>query len=172
MADKKKNGLAKKESKLAPIKIGRPTDYTEAFADYICDKIASSDKGLQTLLEQEDNMPHPSTCFRWLGQFPYFREKYAKAREMQADYLADKIVHVANTPMHMLVEEEGYNAYGAYSKTTKADAYQHRRLLIDALKWKASKLAPQKYGDKLDITTQGEKLEPTVIKWGDKKITV
>jgi hypothetical protein len=27
----------------------------------------------------------------------------------------------------------------------------HRRLQVDARKWAASKLAPKKYGDKLDI---------------------
>ena len=172
MAAKKKNELAKKSEKLAPIKIGRPTDYTDAFADFICDKIASSDKGLAILLEEEDNMPSHAACYRWLAQFPYFRERYSRARALQADYIADKIVQIANTPIEMEVQEDGFNAYGSFSKTTKADAVNHRRLLINALQWKASKLAPEKYGDKIDFTTQGEKLEPTVIQWGNKKIQV
>jgi hypothetical protein len=32
------------------------------------------------------------------------------------------------------------------------------KLQIDARKWKASKLAPKKYGDKMDLTTDGEKI--------------
>ena len=36
-----------------------------------------------------------------------------------------------------------------------------QRLKIDAKKWKLSKLAPKKYGDKIDVTTQGEKLNST-----------
>ncbi len=176
MADrnKKKKALPAKKTEEAPVirLRGRPSAYTDAFADYICDKIASSDKGLQTLLEQEENMPHPSMCYRWLHQFPYFREKYTRAREQQADYLADKIIEIASTPIEMIIQEDGVNGYGAYSKTTKSDAYNHRRLLIDAMKWKASKLAPQKYGDKVDITSDGKRVEQTIIKWGEKEIQV
>ena len=34
------------------------------------------------------------------------------------------------------------------------DAVQRSRLRIDTRKWYASKLAPKKYGDKLDLTAQ------------------
>ena len=33
------------------------------------------------------------------------------------------------------------------------------RLKIDALKWAASKSAPKKYGDKVDVTSDGEKVQ-------------
>ena len=41
---------------------------------------------------------------------------------------------------------------------TKADMIQHRRLQIDARKWVLAKMNPKKYGDKVDLTSDGEKL--------------
>lgn len=55
-------------------------------------------------------------------------KKYARAREEQADYLADEIVSIAD-------EEEDP---------------QKARVRIDARKWTASKLRPKRYGDKVD----------------------
>ena len=46
------------------------------------------------------------------------------------------------------------------------------RELAQHYRWKASKRDPQRYGDKVDITTGGEKIPNTVIQWGDKKIAV
>ena len=61
-------------------------------------------------------------------------EKYARARQRQADTLAS------------MVMTEAFNANDA----------QIGRLRIDALKWTASKLAPKKYGDKIEVETQSQ----------------
>lgn len=49
---------------------------------------------------------------------------------------------------------------------------QRARELAQHYRWKASKRNPREFGDKIDITTQGEKLPATTIIWGDKKIQV
>lgn len=49
---------------------------------------------------------------------------------------------------------------------------QRARELAQHYRWKASKRAPKQYGDKLDVTTLGEKISTTVIKWGDKEIEI
>lgn len=46
------------------------------------------------------------------------------------------------------------------SKTIDA---QMARVEIDARKWFASKFLPKRFGDKIDMTTDGEKIETTVI---------
>jgi hypothetical protein len=79
-------------------------------------------------------MPDTETVRKWLREFPDFLANYARAREEQADFYADEMVTIAD-------ESKDSN---------KA------RLQIDARKWKASKMAPKKYGDKLDITTRDE----------------
>ena len=39
------------------------------------------------------------------------------------------------------------------------DVIQRSRLRYDARKWLVSKLNPKKYGDKIDMTTGGEKIQ-------------
>jgi hypothetical protein len=77
-------------------------------------------------------MPHIGTVLRWVSQNAEFREQYAKAREIQAETLADDIVTIADGPTE-----------GDDSIKTARD-----RLRVDSRKWVASKLLPKKYGDK------------------------
>lgn len=118
-------------------KVGRPSAFTPELANEICDRI-SLGESLRAICA-DDHMPAERTVHRWLSQAPdcsdpddwtnAFRQQYAHAREVQADTFADKIV------------DEAFRATDA----------SIGRLRMDALKWKASKLAPKKYGDKLAI---------------------
>jgi hypothetical protein len=63
-----------------------------------------------------------------------FRAQYAQARDAQHDHWADEILHIADTP----------------NREVDRDV-DHRRLQVDARKWLLSKLAPKKYGDRLDV---------------------
>lgn len=49
---------------------------------------------------------------------------------------------------------------------------QRARELAQHYRWHASKRNPRQFGDKVDVTTGGEKLPATIIQWGDKKIQV
>jgi hypothetical protein len=80
-----------------------------------------------------------STFLDWVAEDPQLAEQYARARTLQAEHYADEIVRIADSAI---------------------DA-QKARLQVDARKWVAAKLLPKKYGDKLDVTSGGEKL-PTV----------
>lgn len=66
-----------------------------------------------------------------------FADRYARAREEQADHFVDEIITIAD----------------------EAEDPQKARLQIDARKWVAGKMRPKKYGDKIDVTSDGEKLE-------------
>lgn len=76
-------------------------------------------------------MPDRVTIYRWLESNENFRNQYTRARAEQADYYAEQIVDEA---------------------MTSHDA-QIGRLRVDALKWAASKMAPKKYGEKVEIET-------------------
>jgi hypothetical protein len=41
-------------------------------------------------------------------------------------------------------------------------------LQVDARKWFASKVAPKKYGDKTDITSNGNTIAVAPIAWSDE----
>lgn len=129
---------------------GRPSGYSEEIADHICEQIAQGNA--LHILCSCDGMPAERTVYQWLEKNPEFAQKYARARERQQDRSVDEIVEIAD----------------------KCIDPNKARVQIDARKWRASKLAPKKYGDKLELsgnsenplavmlqTVQGGSLEPT-----------
>jgi len=113
-------------------KRGRKSTYTPEIAKDICRLI---ENGL-TLVSicQIPEMPDISTVYDWQDANPEFAESYARARQRQADTFA------------AMVMTEAFNSHDA----------QIGRLRIDALKWTASKLAPKKYGDKIEVESNSQ----------------
>jgi hypothetical protein len=112
-------------------KTGRPSTYTHETAKEICRMIENG----MTLVAicQLPDMPDISTVYDWQDSHTEFSESYARARQRQADTFAS------------MVMTEAFNSHDA----------QIGRLRIDALKWTASKLAPKKYGDKVEVEQTG-----------------
>ena len=82
----------------------------------------------------------------WLdGSKPAFSEQYARAREAQADKLAEESLQIADDGRSdTYLDAEG-------NEKTDNEAIQRSRLRVDTRKWLASKMAPKKYGDKVAI---------------------
>jgi hypothetical protein len=97
----------------------------------VCKEIADG-KSLRAICAADD-MPSVETVRVWLIEDGEFSVQYARAREEQADYYADEIIDIADA----------------------AKDANLARLQIDARKWKASKLQPKKYGDKIDLNHSG-----------------
>lgn len=130
---------------------GRPSSFNQQIADTICERLADGES-LRTICQSEE-MPHRATVFRWLADEARkdFRDQYARAREAQADLLVDELRDIADTPQ--LGTKTVSKATG--TEITEADMIEHRRLQVDARKWLAGKLAPKKYGDKMDVEHGG-----------------
>lgn len=129
--------------------MGRSSDYSQEVVEAICRRLIEGES-LRTICK-DDEMPATSTVCLWLTQHAEFAEQYARAREAQADALADEILDIANTPQIGIIrkiKEDGV-------EITEEDMLGHRRLQVDARKWLASKLQPKKYGEKLDTTLKG-----------------
>jgi hypothetical protein len=62
------------------------------------------------------------------------------------------VLEIAETPV--AAEKRVQKADGSVEITT-ADAVDRSRLTVDSLKWYLCKLAPKKYGDKIDATLSG-----------------
>jgi len=131
--------MAKKPAKPT----GRPSDYSDELADEICERLCNGES-LREICS-EDRMPNRATVFRWLGKYESFSDQYARAREEQAQTLADEIVYIADN--QVIGQKTVSKATGL--EITEADMIEHRRLQIDARKWVAAKLLPKKYGDKI-----------------------
>lgn len=138
---------ARKAAASAPKKVGAPTKYTEELADDICEQIMQG-KALHDVAKAV--RVDKTTILRWVEHNPEFRNRYVRAREIQADLLAEEIVSIADE-----LEIEAKYQGDTVTFDVSATAVQRNRLRVDARKWYASKLAPKKYGDKLDTTVAG-----------------
>ncbi len=133
--------------------VGRPSDYTPERAAAICLRLADGES-LRSICKDEE-VPDKSTVLRWLAVHEEFRDQYARAREAQADHYAEEIVDISDDGTNDWMERQSTAEKGAGVNTgwvLNGEHVQRSRLRMDARKWLASKLAPKKYGDKLDTT--------------------
>lgn len=129
------------------MKIGRPSGYTKEIGDEICERL-SDGESLRAIC-RDDHMPNKSMVFRWLYEFQSFRDQYARAKEEQADTLADDILDIADDGRNdTYADDEG-------NKKVDFDAIQRSRLRVDARKWIASKSKPKVYGDRIQQEISG-----------------
>lgn len=122
--------------------MARPSSFTQGVADTICQRITEGESLRRICLD--DGMPAASTVFKWLTDRKEFSEQYARAREAQADHLAEEILQIADDG-----ENDTYQTENGLA--VNHDVIARSRLRVDARKWLASKMAPKKYGDKLAV---------------------
>ena len=120
--------------------------YTDQIADAICERIADGES-LREICAG-NNMPSKSTVFRWLAEDEKetFRDQYARAKEAQAEHMADEILHIADDGTNDWMErfDKDGNSIGWQ---VNGEAVQRSRIRLDARKWLLAKLQPKKYGD-------------------------
>lgn len=121
-------------SKLVVV-VSRPSILSDEVADAIFDRLSEGESLVQIC--RDETMPSVRTVLRWAAENSDFGAEYAHAREAQAEHMDDKILTAAE----------------AADKDAAA-----ARVKVDAYKWRAAKLAPKKYGDKIDVTSGGEKV--------------
>lgn len=138
---------------------GRPSSFTQEKADIICERIAGGES-LRSIC-QDEGMPSFSAVMRWLGDESNstFRNQYARAREAQADFMTEDILSIADEECTMVRAEKHSSRDDDGNGNTEvifdATAVARNRLRVDARKWLASKLAPKKYGDKVQQEVTG-----------------
>lgn len=138
-------------------KVGRPSEYTQRTADIICDRLADGES-LRSICSTA-GMPNRVTVFRWLSQNEEFRIQYARAREAQADTIADEILNIADENTNdTTIDKDG-------NEVTNHDVIARARLKIDTRKWLAGKLRPKVYGDKLQQEHTGADGGPMTIQF-------
>jgi hypothetical protein len=71
---------------------GRPSLYTPKLADEICMAILNGDKGIERLCKEHPHWPSKKTIFNWLNKNKDFQRKYGSAKQIQIDFLIDKLV--------------------------------------------------------------------------------
>ena len=151
-----------------PRKRGRPSSYTDALAVKICRRIAEGESLRKVCLDSD--MPDKMTVLRWLANFEEkaeFRAQYARAREMQADALFDEALEIADEA------SEDWTTAKDGTRVLDHEHVQRSRLRVDTRKWAAGKLAPKRYGDKLQHTGDGGgpiRVRPDLSKLTDEEL--
>ena len=132
--------------------MGNKSTCIPSVQDEICEWIASG-KSLRAYC-RIDGKPSLSTVMDWLNDEANedFRIKYARARETQAEVLADELMEIAD-------EDKG-----------DALKLQHDKMKIETRQWIAAKLLPKKYGNKIEYEDTTKQQRKLVIITSDKDI--
>ncbi len=132
---------------------GRPTIYTDKLGKEICKRISKGESVLSICRDKE--MPVQDTVYNWLldNDKKEFSENYLRARDSQAEVMFEEIVELSDKSVDDIKGDD------------KSDSarVQARKLQIDARHWHLSKLRPKKYGDKLDMTSDGKAIKGNTI---------
>lgn len=126
---------------------GRPTIYSEELAQVICESLMVG-MSLRKICEL-DGMPAISTVMQWLASGKDgFMEQYAHARQVQAEYLLDELIDIADD------SADDYEIVNGEERLNQ-EHIQRAKLRIDTRKWNIEKLAPKKYGAKQQLEHTG-----------------
>ena len=100
-----------------------------------------------------------STFCRWVDEYSQLAEHYARAREDLIEMIATEIIEISDQDVGM---SDGKKDWAAVQK---------HKLQVDSRKWLLSKLAPKKYGDKLELSGDAQnplvtRIERVIVKNG------
>ena len=129
---------------------GRPAIFSIDAADAICARLATGEP--LSRICRDDGMPSLTTVYKWLREHEEFAKNYARAREDQADTLADETLEISDDGTNDWMasndpDNPGYKLNGEH--------VQRSKLRVDARKWAAAHLRPKKYGDLKQVELSG-----------------
>lgn len=134
---------------IQPVKEPKQRKLTDAIFEKICRELETTYEGLRTICSRHGTSS--SSFFDRCDDFPDKAERYTRARQRQATYLAD------------LIHEVSFNRSEDHTAFTGANVVQRDKMISDNLKWTAARLMPSRYGEKIDLTTKGDKIEQVAI---------
>jgi hypothetical protein len=108
-----------------------PVTFSMKLMETICARVAQGDNLNQ--ISKEPGFPTEAAVRQWVAaDREGCASMYARAREQQMEWWADDIIRIADSAMS---DYESVNAV---------------RVAVDARKWAMSKLAPKRFGDRIE----------------------
>jgi len=137
-------------------KTGRPSIYSDQLVETICLRIAEGES-LNKICKDE-KMPDKATVFRWLVSDQVFCDKYARARELQAETQFDELIDIVDQPPELsyVKDKDGNDVEVKFDSSYVA----WMKLRVDTRKWTAARMAPKKYGEQKQAE---QEFDPMVI---------
>lgn len=144
-----------KNGKKPKNKGGRPTKYDQNIAKEICQTISKTNKSLFSLCETNDHWPCMDTVYEWRLVHKEFSEMYARAKIIQADFLAEETLEIADDSSKDTIIVTDDN--GREKEVADHEWINRSRLRVDTRKWITAKLVPRVYADKIYKADDEEK---------------
>lgn len=129
--------------------MGRPTSHTPELADEICERIASGET-LRAIC-RDDHMPTYRSVYRWRESDQEFSTRFALAREVGGDVIAEETIEIADDASNdTRITERGEQPDTEWIARSKLRVETRLKLLAV---W-----FPRRYGQRVDVTTNNESL--------------
>lgn len=120
------------ENKALPVKLGRPSTFTEAEGERICQWIQSG-KSLNSYCKEHGRQA--STIYHWMTESVSFAQNYGRAHEDRADTLVEDMLDIADS----------------VEKADNIVQVMAGKLRIETRRWIAERMRPEKYGNKVQV---------------------
>jgi hypothetical protein len=124
--------------------MARPSSYNFALCQEVCEKVANG-QNIKNVLKSEAKYPSFVTWCEWKRNNDELLNLYTRSIQDKAESEDEEIDNILND-----------------LKDGKIDA-QTARVIIDTRKWKAAKYYPKMFGDKVDLTSGGDKIQQSQI---------
>lgn len=134
--------------------IGRPTLFTHEVAAVILIEL-SEGKTLKAVCAQRPDFPAPSTVRGWVTENREgFSALYARARDIGLDAMAEELFDIADDGSNDLMTiTKGDFEYEIENK----EVTNRSKLRAQVRQWYLAKMAPKRYGEKVEVTTVPKK---------------
>jgi hypothetical protein len=119
--------------------MARPSEYNIELCKEICELIADGGS-VRSVLSLNEDYPDFTTWCRWKRNNEELRNLYVNAQQDKTEALIDNIQRVRDMALNGEIEPSVAN------------------VVMQTDKWLSSKFYPKMFGDKIDYTTQGEKI--------------
>jgi hypothetical protein len=136
--------------------MARPSLFTERLFATIIERIANGES-LRAVC-RDDAMPSPPTVLRWVANDLDLQQRYAFALDARADMIFDEVLEIADDTSKDWVVRDG-------GPVLDAEHVRRSALRVDARKWALARMAPKKYGDKVQLGATGNGSGAISISW-------
>jgi hypothetical protein len=142
--------------------------------DHLCSEITEG-RALAAILREDqilndspESNPSHDAVSDWLDQSDDFKRRIERAREAGAEKLLGEIIDIAdNATGDVYIDEKG-------QPRIDGDCVQRAKLKVYAREAYAKKIAPKRFGDRIDMTSGGEKLPApapaTLVQIADNRV--
>lgn len=133
--------------------MSRKDTYTQQIADEICERIAQGEPLRQIC--RDEHMPGWVTVYEWLKKYDDFAERFARARDLGYDAIAEETLDIADEGTNDWMEKLGADGQPV-GWQLNGEHVQRSKLRIETRLKLLAKWSPKKYGDKQQVEMSGQ----------------